>query len=98
MTDQLPEEQPAPLSGRVKAAIDVAVDRAITRTLLSLGLDASPGEQAIEVQKDMAWLRSQRTGSSVRSHYYWTTVVSAVVSLATGVAVLAIRQMFFGGH
>lgn len=94
MSENPTSESPR-VSGPVRAAIEVAVDQSIRRTLLSLGLNAEPGEPAVEIQQDMAWVRQQRTGSSAKSHAYWTTVISVAASIFTAVAVLLIRQMFF---
>lgn len=67
----------------IEAIAEAAAEKAVTRTLLAIGIDASDAEAITARQADFRHLRRWRTASEAVPHWTFKAIVT---TLATGAA------------
>jgi hypothetical protein len=87
----------ASLSPEVKQAInytaDRAAERAVKRTLMTVGINTLSGESIQESQRDMAMLRRFRLTMEARSSKVYMALLVAAMSLFNSLLVLGVQYL-----
>lgn len=60
--------------------VNIVVDKAVRRTLITLGIDISTADKMLQAQADFGYLRKQRLGSEEVAKWAKRTMVGAAVS------------------
>lgn len=83
-----------PRTGLTPDEVNVLVDKAVRRTLTTLGVDISSTEKMLHVQADFAYMRKQRIGSEEVTRWVKRGVVGAFLSGVIYTVLVGMRAFF----